>query len=143
MSKTIRCIICKEDKQEKDFPVDTRRTTGRHPYCKTCKARYMRERRKKDPRGTRMTERNMYLKSTYGINNIEYDIMLKKQDGVCAICNLPNTNYKGAPKMLAVDHCHKTNKIRGLLCSFCNQGIGFFKDDTRLLEKAISYLTKE
>jgi len=41
-----------------------------------------------------------------------------------------------------MDHCHKTNKIRGLLCGKCNSAIGFFDDDTELLEKAIDYLKK-
>lgn len=57
----------------------------------------------------------------------------------CAICNLHQAELS---LTLAVDHCHKTGKIRGLLCVNCNQGIGKFKDSVFLLEAAIKYLQK-
>ncbi len=84
---------------------------------------------------TRLTERR--LKAKYGMELEEYNARLIYQKGVCAICNLPE---KG--RNLAVDHCHKTNKIRGLLCKLCNAGIGMLKEDTKALQKAIEYLKK-
>lgn len=79
----------------------------------------------------------------YGITNKEYIEMSEKQNHCCAICNKPETteNIKGIISSLAVDHCHTTGKVRGLLCGNCNKGIGLFKDDISNLQKAIEYLT--
>lgn len=66
----------------------------------------------------------------------EYDALFKKQGGVCAICKLPPDKNR----RLAVDHDHKTGRIRGLLHTGCNIGLGCFKDSTKLLRAAILYL---
>lgn len=65
----------------------------------------------------------------------EYTEMLIKQDNRCAICG----SYQDKKKF-CVDHCHKTKKIRGLLCFHCNVGIGHLKDNIQILQNAISYL---
>jgi len=73
----------------------------------------------------------------------EYYTMLKEQNNVCKICGKEETRQsrtKGKTCQLAIDHCHKTGKIRALLCHSCNVGIGSFKDNIELLKKAISYL---
>lgn len=70
----------------------------------------------------------------YGITLEQYNEMFKKQDGKCAIC------LKTEDRRLAVDHCHKTGKVRQLLCTNCNQGLGQFFDDKDLLQKALNYL---
>ena len=78
----------------------------------------------------------------YGITLEEYTELLDKQGGVCAICKNPETlSIKGKTVNLSIDHCHETGLVRGLLCRSCNVGLGNFRDDTRLLETAISYLT--
>ena len=64
----------------------------------------------------------------------------KKLNGVCDICGNPESSKRF---LLSVDHNHKTNKIRGLLCGSCNKGLGGFKDDASLLQKAIIYLKGE
>lgn len=74
----------------------------------------------------------------YGLTVEDYDVMLEKQNKSCAICK--KTCVTG--KALAIDHNHLTNKVRGLLCNKCNQGIGFFNDDVSLLSQAISYLNE-
>lgn len=76
------------------------------------------------------------LKRKFNLSEEEYTSMLHYQDGVCAICG--NTSKKA----LAVDHCHKTGKIRGLLCNRCNRGIGYLRDDPNVLNKASLYITK-
>lgn len=78
----------------------------------------------------------------YGITEIEVNELLKKQNYVCAICNKKETvkDRMGNVRALSVDHCHKTNKVRGILCRECNLGIGNFHDDIELLEKTIKYL---
>lgn len=74
----------------------------------------------------------------YGLSYEDYCSMLSQQAGVCAICG--NKETYGRKKNLSVDHCHTTGRIRGLLCSSCNIGLGKFKEDTALLEKALEYL---
>ena len=68
----------------------------------------------------------------------DYDSMLESQNGVCKICNSSETGR--GDQWFVVDHCHKTNKIRGLLCNTCNRALGLFKDDISYLEQAIHYL---
>lgn len=82
------------------------------------------------------------LKSRWGLTVDEFDSILEKQDGVCAICGQqePTLDKFGNPKRLSIDHNHKTKKIRKLLCSYCNRGLGFFQDDSTLLLKASLYL---
>ena len=75
------------------------------------------------------------LKVKYNITLKERDLMLKKQNNKCKICNTKFS--KVTPN---IDHCHTTNKVRGILCSFCNTGLGLFKDNTENLTNAITYL---
>jgi hypothetical protein len=89
-------------------------------------------------------KRKWSLKHKYGITVTEYEELLKKQNGVCAICSSSETrtykNKETVVESLCVDHDHKTNKIRGLLCQKCNSAIGLFMENSELLEKAIIYL---
>lgn len=74
---------------------------------------------------------------TYGLTPNDIKLMKEKQNGMCLICENP---FGENPRNMHVDHCHKTNIARGLLCLKCNLGIGYLKDDIKLLEKAIIYL---
>ena len=74
------------------------------------------------------------LQKVYGLTLEQYNQMFVSQNGKCKICN------ESQEKRLCVDHCHKTGKVRGLLCSNCNFGIAFLKDDPNLLLSAIKYL---
>ncbi len=78
--------------------------------------------------------KNKKLKDRYGITLVQYNEMVKKQSGKCAICE---NECK-----LHVDHCHVTGVVRGLLCNGCNRAIGFFNDEPRKLLKAVSYIVK-
>jgi hypothetical protein len=85
----------------------------------------------------------MLLRYNYGIGVAEYDAMHSAQKGLCAICGQPETLKRSmdrATRRLAVDHCHSSGKVRGLLCSGCNTGLGGLHDDVQLLQKAINYL---
>lgn len=77
-----------------------------------------------------------------GMNSLDdYERILAEQNGVCAICGgLNTTTRNGKIKRFAIDHCHKTGKTRGLLCSFCNALIGYARDDIKTLQSAINYL---
>lgn len=73
------------------------------------------------------------LKKSYNLLPAEFDSMMEKQSSRCGICS----------ELLSkpfIDHCHKTNSIRGLLCCFCNTGLGNFKDSPERLVAAIKYL---
>ena len=72
----------------------------------------------------------------YGISETIYSIMLENQGHKCAICNKPESTGKA----LAIDHDHKTNEVRGLLCNKCNRGLGFFEDNEELLKQALKHL---
>jgi hypothetical protein len=85
------------------------------------------------------TARARRMFATYGITVDEYNFMLKQQGGVCLICHVPHH----VEHPLVVDHNHTTMKVRGLLCSNCNTGIGLLGDNIDLLQAAIAYLTIE
>lgn len=103
-----------------------------------CKSGYMKEWRKENPEKCK----NNDLLKMHKITLEEYNTLLKKQNGVCAICGNPEyvTMADGKPRNLAVDHNHETGKIRGLLCTNCNKGLGHFKDNIEKLKIAINYL---
>jgi Recombination endonuclease VII len=81
------------------------------------------------------------LRYKYNITKEQYDQMYAAQNGGCAICKRPETAVIGKKVMeLAVDHDHKTGKVRALLCSTCNTSLGGFQDSPKLLQAAIEYL---
>jgi len=81
--------------------------------------------------------KDSHLKRKYGIDSEAYNQMFNEQEGKCKICG---THQSELSKSLAVDHCHTTGKVRGLLCMHCNQALGKFKDNIKSLENAIIYL---
>lgn len=83
--------------------------------------------------------RNWVLKNKYGISFTDYEYLFEKQKGVCAICGEPPDGGEST-KMLCVDHCHKTGKVRGLLCHKHNSAIGLLGDNVELVRKALEYL---
>lgn len=90
-------------------------------------------------------ERDRNIKRKYGLTREEYDEKLKAQNYVCAICGNKETSFDGRAgsiRSLAVDHCHKTNKIRELLCNRCNTTIGKSDDNPELLIKMANYIIK-
>lgn len=91
-------------------------------------------------------ERNRRLNRYHrtGINSIEFEEMIKVQNGVCAICQKEETDLRpdGSGRYLSVDHDHKTGKTRELLCRKCNLLIGLAGDDCTVLKSAITYLEK-
>lgn len=93
----------------------------------------------------RAEKRHLYkdweLRRTFGITLERYQQMMVAQNGVCAICKQPETEIRrGQLQHLSVDHCHKTNEVRALLCGFCNRGIGSLRDDPALIDAAAAYV---
>ncbi len=84
------------------------------------------------------------LKTYYNLSIAEFEAMHEAQNRLCSICQKPNLQ-KCHEGRLVIDHDHRTGtsrrgKIRGLLCGFCNTGLGYFKDNPTLLIKAANYL---
>lgn len=91
-----------------------------------------------------LKRKNYEYKRKFGITFSEYEVMLRQQNYVCAICKKEESfELRGTKHSLAIDHCHKTGKIRGLLCRNCNQGLGLFHDNVEFLSQAIYYLNKD
>lgn len=78
------------------------------------------------------------IRHRWGMSLKDYRTLLKAQDGRCAICR----RMPERARRLAIDHCHKTDKIRGLLCRLCNLVLGNAKDSAKILASAITYLEK-
>jgi hypothetical protein len=120
------CRTCGETKAASSFCVSSSHKSGYHSSCKDCM-------RWKDKL------------NRYGVTKEQYESMVAAQNNLCAICNRPekDVHQSGRLKSLSIDHCHKTGKVRGLLCFACNSSIGKFDDDVDLLRSAIRYLEKE
>ena len=133
------CCVCGEAKPLADFSPDKRKRHKVAHRCKACSNTMARDYRKKNPE----MRRGIHLLNRYGITRDEYDALFAKQGGVCAICGRPETagNYRCVGVCnLAVDHDHDTGAVRGLLCKACNNGIGHFKDDAKVMEAAAAYI---
>ena len=131
------CRKCNETKDLELFPTDKRNSDGRRGQCLECKREDARAYSKKNYKYDKAKDKDAKLKRAYGISYDTYLNMRDEQDGKCAICG----KYEEASKrQFAVDHCHDTGKVRGLLCSNCNTGIGNLNDDINMLNKAIEYL---
>ena len=119
------CVSCKERNPLDAFPINR---FGRSKYCATCYAR---------PARAWVMEnfgsyRNYKLYQKYGMTEADFDRMVAKQGGLCAVCQ------KRAATQ--VDHDHKTGKVRAILCLKCNAGLGALKDEERLVWEAVDYL---
>lgn len=160
-----RCSRCVQYKSLDLFTNNKTSKDGKDHYCKLCKSiikkeDYVSNRDKIKEQVHRSYQRNKdkciarALKyrtanrdkviaqkrfASTGVNQEQYEEMLKIQDERCAICNTHQSKKK---LRLAADHCHTTKVFRGLLCGHCNTGIGLFKDNIKSLEAAIEYLKK-
>lgn len=151
------CNKCNEEKELSKFPFEKSKNAYRG-NCKTCENKRRYERRKKNPNylkkeslrnqiyrksnPEKMEQRKQiyrgeykrikYIEKKYGLSPEEYFQMKTTYGGLCAICKIEEGT--------CVDHCHTTNKVRGLLCSQCNIGLGGFKDNIDFMEEGIRYL---
>jgi hypothetical protein len=82
------------------------------------------------------------LKHYFGITLDQYRAMMESQGGVCAVCKRPEDTLtaRGKVKKMAVDHCHKTGRVRGLLCQRCNNAIGYAREDAGIIRSILQYL---
>ncbi len=130
------CNICKETKSLDSFYKDKYGKNGLMYRCIECSIAINKEQKvpEKLRRAHLMRNHNMSLET--------YNLMLEEQMGVCAICLHPESSkhQNGKIKSLAVDHCHETGKIRGLLCLSCNIALGKLKDNVFIINSAFNYL---
>ena len=139
MKTTHKCTVCKVEKALAEFPMRKTHRPGKPvSQCTACRVAYNKAYRTKNKERVLDIERKSKLKMTYGITVEQYNDMLGKQEGKCAICFAKKPG--GRTKMFFIDHCHNTGEVRGLLCMRCNTGLGLFLDNPKFLLNAISYL---
>jgi len=138
------CHVCKQELPITEFYLDRRKTVKketRQSRCKQCRNKYNQERKEKWD--TKLYARRANKKKM-GLTLEEFESRLEKQKNLCAICGLPETDYQQyGVKNLAIDHNHRTKKVRGLLCSKCNRALGLLNVDNLgilNLQMAIKYL---
>jgi hypothetical protein len=141
------CPKCNIEKPSSDFHKERANKDGLHYMCKLCnsersKKRYRENREKINRYHKEWTKdnkdiiRNGSYQRLYGISLDDYNEMLEEQNNSCYICE------DDSQSPLFVDHCHSNGKVRGLLCKKCNSALSFFKEDPRILERAIDYLRR-
>lgn len=144
------CSTCKIEKTPSEFYGRKISPDGLAYICKECDDRrhveyrnankaLLAEKQKQWRDNNKSHIRAIKRKSKFGINKEEQDAMLESQNHCCAICNKHESKCR---RVLAIDHDHRTNKIRGLLCDNCNRCLGLLKDDLQVLESAVKYLKK-
>ena len=116
------------------FAIGTSYKFGRKPQCKKCVT-------SSEYNKTRNSALEKRVKK-FGITVDKYNNFVSIQNNSCAICNKPKELFEGMGNNFHIDHCHTSGKVRGLLCSNCNTGLGQFKDNIKSLENAIQYLVK-
>lgn len=131
------CSHCRKEKSFPEFSKNSSRKDGFGHYCKVCLSKSNKKARlKRTPEARKKLAFEAQLRYEYGLEPEDYAQILLNQNNRCALCN---QEFKDSPQ---VDHCHKTGKIRGLLCRFCNQGLGMFLDLPDRLIAAAAYLQK-
>ena len=122
------CPDCALMRLLSEFPRNAADGQGRQSYCRPC---FAARTRASDERHHGST-RDKHLMRRYGLTSRDVDRMSEGQGGVCAVCRERPPEH--------VDHDHVTGRVRGVLCSCCNQGLGNFRDRVDLLHRAIDYL---
>ena len=117
------CIDCKQFKPLDQYYINK---SGKTSVCKECSHK----------RASKY-HKSTYRYAKYGISKEDFDKMISDQNNVCKICNQELTEE------IHIDHCHLTEKVRGILCGKCNKGLGQFNDNIEILTNAIKYLKNE
>ena len=128
------CVVCEKEMQTTDAQREYHRILKQTPKYKKMAQDY-----RKQLYGTikyQKQAKSSHLRRTYNLTLEQYEVMLREQHNNCLICRTTFTE-DNKPH---VDHCHTTNKVRGLLCCSCNFLLGYSKDNINILEGAIKYL---
>lgn len=148
MVKIKRCTKCREEKRFAEFYKHKNEPLGLQEWCKECRKKSDKERYDSQDRA-HMVEREWKgsIRRRYKLSPEDYENLLTKQNGVCAVCEHEEKTHR----KLCVDHdhacCPTENScgkcVRGLLCSRCNRGLGLLNDDPKLLRKALEYIEND
>ena len=142
-----QCRVCRNTKEKERRAIPGKR--DREKENAQSRVRYQQNRTTEIQRSRRWNVANhekvlgSHLKKFFGITFQDYQRMIDEQGNKCAICENPETaidKRTGKVRRLHVDHNHRTKRVRGLLCSRCNIGIGYLMDDPRIARKAADYL---
>lgn len=140
---TKACTRCGEVKLITEFHSHSQKPHLFMSHCKACGTLIKRERWNRIGPERRYASQFKRRLKRYGMTPQSYEEMLIAQGRRCAICRTTDPgstpNHKGEARF-AVDHDHKTGTVRGLLCGFCNTGLGHFRDDVALMARAITYI---
>lgn len=134
------CKTCGEEKPLDQYHKMKKAKDGLQHFCKPCNNQIQRDRRAKKLDQHQAYMKNWQLQNKYGITLDDYNTMAQSQEGLCAICRQPQRGGNDRTRELVVDHDHVTGKVRGLLCTSCNRGLGFFGDRAELLRNAADYI---
>lgn len=137
------CTVCHETKNVSEYNKNRSRVDGLANDCRGCRkqaarTRYQHIAARQRKRPTWTGRQHAYKLKKYGLTACQYTLMRIEQSDLCAICG----QRDDAPRSLAVDHCHETGRIRGLLCSPCNLALGSMRDDPARLMAAARYLSR-
>jgi hypothetical protein len=144
-----QCTKCGKRRDLEKFYKHPTSSDGLQPWCKVCagardrrtdKSRPKRSRMGPRPEG-RLTNRERHLKYDLGVDLSDYYSMMKEQSGRCAICQ--SEDPKTRHGHFCIDHCHKSKKLRGLLCGPCNFMLGNALDLPERLRAGAVYLEKD
>jgi hypothetical protein len=134
------CPKCGVYKSASEFGTRTKTNAAGQPYLRShCQACAIAARRERAKTISPEEHRRHHLRWKFGLTHDDYERMVRVQGGRCAVCGSPDPGTRGA-KHFHVDHCHKSGRIRGLLCNGCNAAIGHAGDDPNRLRALADYL---
>lgn len=131
------CGKCEEEKSLTNFYNHRLSPDGKQTTCKVCMNKQTRKYYGENKEKVDYKSRAANLKRLYGISLDQYNEMLKKQHGCCAICDRHRDEFD---RHFSVDHNHVTGEIRGLLCTYCNHRVVGRHRDGALLRKVADYI---
>jgi hypothetical protein len=136
------CGNCNSVKSVTEFWKAAHQIGGLQGRCKLCSRAHTASYREENRQETNRHAANSHRRKRLGMRPEDYDALLTKQGGLCAICRRPEHYFHkdGVPRALAVDHHHGSGVIRGLLCGDCNRGLGFFGDSAERLRGAAAFI---
>ena len=129
-----KCPKCGEQKPLSEFHKNKSSKDGLARMCAICSTIQSRDWYRKNPH----VKKNANLLREYGVSLEQFEAMVLKQHGKCAICQ---NEFKDSVDT-CVDHNHTTGQVRELLCNHCNRAIGLFKESLATVKSALVYLEK-
>lgn len=134
-----RCKTCGISKKTTAFTRQKQRS-GNYAFnfeCKECACGRQAKRYQNRTEEQKLKKKDTFIRRLYGIGLEEYQVLFDSQEGKCAACQI---SQEELPKALVIDHCHASNKVRGLLCSGCNLALGNVKENIAALLGLAAYI---